>query len=88
MSGAGERAEALQVDLLKSQAAINGTRDELDGDAQVFVKALNDINQLDADISKNIQQIRTIANQTATLINESELIKHTKQTVAIVLSLK
>ena len=88
LSGAGERAEELQANLLKSQEAINGTRDELDDNAQVFVKALHDINELDKDVAKNIQQIQTIANQTASLIDKSELIKHTKQTVATVLSLK
>ena len=88
LSGAGARAEDLQANLLTALKAINGTRDELDDNAQVFVKALADIDKLDKDMAKNINQIQTIANHTATVINESELIKHTKQTVATVLSLK
>ena len=89
LNSAGDVGAQLKKELLEAKSAIEASRDELDSGAQIYVKQLARIKELnDDDVQKNIDEIRTTANAMADAMNKSPLIVNTRKTVELVNDLK
>ncbi|XP_037047043.1 uncharacterized protein LOC119081913 [Bradysia coprophila] len=87
LQAGGERANDLVSQLTEAQTSVAKLRDELDSNAQNYVRAITKIQKLKEDIAANIVEIRAIASALLDALQSSVLLQNAGATNEFVKSI-